>query len=94
LSDWNITPSITDAIEKGIKQIHDDVNAIFIDIFKNIGSVLLDSILAFIILLLMFTGFKYMITIKKEKQEENVNMIFNLFGIYFIVKMLSVIIGK
>ena len=93
MADWKITEAISNGIEKGLDKIADKISEGIIELFSKIGIALLDGAGVLIIILAIYYIFKYMFTTKKEKQEDNVNVLVCLGGIYFIVKMFGVMLN-
>lgn len=57
------------------------------------GSFLLNGVCVFIVYFMIFTAFKIMVTINKEKQEDNFNMIGIAACVYMTIKMIAQIIN-
>ena len=93
MSDWRITESIANGIEKGLDKISDKIVDGVMEGLCNIFSYLLDGVSVFIIIMIMYFAFRYMTTIKSDKQEDNVNTLISLSGLYFIVKMFAVFLS-
>lgn len=93
MSDWRITESISNGIEKGLDKIADKLTNAVMESLCTVFSHLLDGIGTFIIIIAMYYVFKFMFTIKQDKQDENVNVLVSLGGIYFIVKMFAVMLS-
>ena len=93
MSDWRITESIANGIEKGLDKISDKLVDGIMEGLCNIFSYLLDGVSVFIIITIMYFAFRYMTTIKSDKQEDNVNTLISLSGLYFIVKMFAVFLS-
>ena len=89
MENWKITQAIENGIENGLEKIGNKISDFFTNMLVNTGNVLLDGIATFIIIMILYTAFKFMITINKDKQAENINMLISLGGLYFIVRMLA-----
>jgi len=89
MDNWKITRAIENGIQNGLENIGDKISDFFTNIFIGAGSVLLDGIATFIIIMILYTAFKFMCTINKNKQAENINTLISLGGLYFIVRMLA-----
>jgi hypothetical protein len=92
MMNWDFSQEIADGFERGMEKIGDKVADACMAIANNVGLALLDGAGTLIIILAMYYIFKFMLNFKKGKQEENVNMLVCLGGIYFIVKMFAVMI--
>jgi len=93
MADWKISDSIAKGIEKGLDRITDKFIDKTMEGLCKIFSNLLDGASVFIIILIMYFAFRYMTTIKSDKQEDNVNTLVSLGGLYFIVKMFAVFLS-
>ena len=93
MADWKITEAISNGIEKGLDKITDKLTEGIMEMLSKIGIALLDGAGTLIVILAMYYIFKYMFTTKREKQEENINVLVCLGGIYFIVKMFGVMLS-
>jgi hypothetical protein len=91
--DWKISESIANGIEKGLDKISDKLIDSIMDGLCKIFSSLLDGASVLIIIAIMYFAFRYMTTIKSDKQEDNVNTLVSLGGLYFIVKMFAVFLN-
>ena len=91
--DWKISESIANGIEKGLDKISDKLVNSIMDGLCKVFSVLLDGASTFIIIIIVYYTFKYMMTIKSDKQEDNVNVLISLSGLYFIFKMFAVFLS-
>lgn len=88
--DWKIAEAISNGIEKGLDKIADKLSEGLMELLCDAFSHLFDGIGTFIIIIAVYYVFKFMFTIKQDKQEENINVLVSLGGIYFIVKMFAV----
>ena len=93
MADWKITEAIANGIEKGLDKIADKVSESIMEGLCSIFSYLLDGVSVFIIIIIMYYAFRYMTTIKSDKQEDNINTLVSLGGLYFIVKMFAVFLS-
>lgn len=88
--DWKIGESISNGIEKGFQNIANSITEKIAELFSKAGIALLDGAGTFILMMAFYYIFKYMLCIKKDKQEDNINVVVSLGGLYFIVKMFVV----
>ena len=93
MNDWNLTQSISRGIENGLSKMGDKITDGITKVLVGAGNVVLDAGATFVIVILIYTVIKYMVTTKKEKQEENFNMLISMGGLYFIIRMLGVILS-
>lgn len=93
MADWKITEAISNGIEKGLDKIADKFVESIMEGLCKIFSGLLDGVSVLIIIAIMYFAFRYMTTIRRDKQEDNVNTLVSLGGLYFIVKMFAVFLS-
>lgn len=88
----DIQKSVETGIGNAIEEIGDKIAEGLMDGLSNIGIFLLDGASVLVKIFIIYTAFRMMIMINKEKQAENINQSVCLMGIYFIVRMLGVIL--
>lgn len=93
MSDWKITEAISNGIERGLDKITDNLVENIMEGLCKVFSHLLDGVSTFIIIIIIYYAFRYMTTIKADKQDENINTLVSLGGLYFIVKMFAVFLS-
>jgi len=89
MDSWRITQAIENGIQNGLENIGNKISDFFTNTLIDIGNVLLDGVATFIIIMILYTAFKFMFTINRDKQVENINTLISLGGLYFIVRMLA-----
>lgn len=90
----NMQKGVESSINNVIEDIGNSISDKIVEGLSNIGVFLLDGATVLLKIFIIYTAFKMMVIINKEKQLENMNQSICLMGIYFIVKMLSVILIK
>lgn len=93
MADWKITEAISNGIENGLSKVTDKLVESIMEGLCKVFSHLLDGASVLIIIAIMYFAFRYMTTIKSDKQEDNVNTLVSLGGLYFIVKMFAVFLS-
>ena len=88
MSDWKITQAIQNGIENGLEKVGDKIAEFFKNMIFDAIDIVLDGASVVITILLIYTGFKFMFIVNREKRLENGNVLVCLFGLYFIVRML------
>ena len=88
----DIQQSVETGISNAIEDIGDKLADGLMEGLSNIGIFLLDGASVLVKIFIIYTAFKMMIIINKEKQAENMNQSVCLMGIYFIVRVLGVIL--
>lgn len=78
--DWKIGEAISNGIERGLDKISDKIVEKIAELFSRAGIVILDGASVFILILAFYYVFKYMLCVKKDKQEENINVVVCLGG--------------
>jgi len=93
MRDWNISQSISNGIENGINKIGDKIVDFFRNMLFDSIDIILDGASVIIVIMLLYTGFKFMYLVNAEKRQENANVLVCLAGLYFIVRMLMGILN-
>lgn len=90
MANWDISQAIADGFERGMDKIANKITESLATVFTKMGLVVLEGAETLIIILAVYYIFKFMLNLKKGKQEENVNVLVCLGGVYFIIKMIMV----
>lgn len=84
------------SIQEGFTNVIDGIGASISNAFSKVligtGSFLLNGVCIFVVYFMVFTAFKVMVTIDKDKQSDNFNMLGISAGIYMSVRMVMEII--